>query len=250
MKMYNRLIIIMLFIFIVFSISIMTVYGYGGGSTSEDAYGNIFKYEIKDQNLVYNQSIKYQFSTPELGIYEILVNGKNSESDISVKVEDLINTSEYANKSSPGIVYRNENVWIGTSRINYVTVRFRVNNSWINSHSLDDSHYPHLLKWNGDTWLVLQTNILSKDGTYTYFEAPKAGSTSASVFAISAQDQLSYDTVSSDDPTPTTTTDTVDTKLVPIDTSMTKHNDYTGLDIGIVVIVVVLVFYVLRIKKN
>lgn len=247
MKTYNRLIITMLFIFIML-ISIIAVYGYGGGSSSEDAYGNIFKYEIKDQNLVFNQSIKYQFTTPELGIYEILVNGKNSESDISVKVEDLIDTSEYANKSSPGVVYKNENVWIGTSGINYVTVRFRVNNSWINSHSLDDSHYPHLLKWNGDTWLVLQTDIINKDGTYTYFEAPKAGSTSTSIFAISAQEQLTAAAAAAN--SAPTETSTIDTSMVPIDPSMIKHNDYIKLEIGIVAIVVVLVFYVLRIKRN
>lgn len=206
MKIYHRLIIIMLAIFAILTISVMTVYGYGsssdssyssGGSggrsmSSEDSYGNIFKYEIRNQNIVFNQFVKYSFVTPEFSIYEILINGKNNELDITTRVDDLINTSKYANKSSPGIVYRNENVWIGTDRINYITVRFRVNNSWMNSNGLNDSLYPRLLKWNGETWLVLKTDIINKDDTYTYFEAPKAGSSSTSIFAISAPFETIY----------------------------------------------------------
>lgn len=190
MKTFHRSIIITLATFIAISISIMTVYGYGGGgisSGSKDSYGNMFKYDTMSQNLVFNQSINYTFVDPDLSIYEILINGKNSEPDVSVRVEDLINTSVYANESAPGIVYRNENVRIGSYRINYIKVRFRVNNSWINSNGLNDSRYPHLLKWDGETWLVLKTDIINKDNIYTYFEAPKAGSTSASIFAISVQ---------------------------------------------------------------
>lgn len=247
--MCNRLIIIMLPIFIALSIPMMVVNGYGGGGSvgGQDIYGNVFKSEINSQNLVFNQSIKYKFTTPELSIYEVLVNGKNNEPDISVKVEDLINSSEYVNKSAPGVVYKNENVWIGTGRINYDTIRFRVNNSWMNSNGLDNSNYPHLLKWNGDIWLVVQTNMTNKDDTYTYFEAPRAGSTSASIFAISAQRQLTPTaTVNSDPPV---ATNIVNTDPVTIDASVVRHNDYTKLEIGIVAIVVVLIFYMLRLKK-
>jgi PGF-pre-PGF domain-containing protein len=261
MKTYSRLIIIILAIFVMFSVSIMVVYGYGSSSSidgksssidGKDSYDNIFKYEIRNQNLTLNQSVIYTFVTQELSIYEILINGKSSESDISVKVEDLVNTSKYANESSPGIVYRNENVWIGTGGINYITVRFRVNNSWINDHNLNDSNYPHLLKWNGDMWLVLKTDIISRDGTYTYFEVPKAGSTSTAIFAISAQkgaDSLPdiEDPVNIEDPVDVRDTASAEDTISTIDTSGAPKK-YDMFEIALSLFIVAVVIYGLKRK--
>ena len=132
-----------------------------------------------------NQSVEYSFTTPEFSIYQILLYGKENEYDMPVRIESLKNTSRYA-KRAPGIVYRNENVWLGSSRLKYISVRFRVNNSWIKYNDLDNSRLFYLLKWNGTAWLVLRTNMIDKDVTYTYFEAQKAGNSRIGIFAISA----------------------------------------------------------------
>lgn len=197
MRTYHRLVSAILVAFVIVQIFSTAVYGYGSSSTSgggiggalmsasKDFYGNMFKHETREKDLIFNKSVKYSFSAPELSIYEVWINGKSNEMDISVRVEDLINTSKYINKPAPGIIYRNENVWIGTKRINYVAVRFKVNNSWMEKNGLNNDSYPHLLKWDGEKWSALKTDIISSDDTYTYFEAPKTGSSSISLFAIS-----------------------------------------------------------------
>lgn len=192
MKIYHRLIKIILAAFIIFSITIVTS-GYGGGNggsrgittSNIDPYGNIVKYEVRDGNLLSNKTIEYSFTTPEFSIYQILLNSKENEDGISVRIEDLRNTSKYA-KPAPGIVYRNENVWLGSTRLNYIGVRFRVKNSWLEDNSLNDGRLPYLLKWNGTLWVVLKTNMTGKDNVYTYFESPKAGNSRIGIFAISA----------------------------------------------------------------
>lgn len=184
-------------ILIIFSTVVTVGYGYGsssGGSSNSgrgittsniDSYNNIAKYETVEKNLVYNKSIEYSFTTPEFCIYQILVNGRENEFSIPIRIEDLKNTSRYA-KRAPGIVYRNENVWLGSTRINYIGIKFKIKNSWIDENGIDDSRLPYLLKWNGTVWMVLKTNMTSKDGVYTYFESPKAGNSRIGIFAISA----------------------------------------------------------------
>lgn len=196
MKLYHRLIKIILTVSIIFSIIVVTGYGYGDNSGSRgvttsniDPYGNIVKYEVRDGNLFAGKTIEYSFTTPEFSIYQILLNSKENEYGISVRIEDLRNTSKYGNgwvKPAPGIVYRNENIWLGSTRLNYFGVRFRVKNSWLEDNSLSGGRLPYLLKWNGTMWIVLKTNMTGKDNTYTYFESPKAGNSRIGIFAISA----------------------------------------------------------------
>lgn len=176
-------------VLIVFSTVVIVGYGYGGSSggngvttSNIDPYNNIAKYERVEKNLVYNKSVEYSFTTPEFSIYQILVNGRENEFNIPIRIEDLKNTSVYA-KRAPGIVYRNENVWLGSTRIKYIGVKFKVKNSWIDEN---DGRLPYLLKWNGTVWMILRTNMTGKDGVYTYFESPKAGNSRIGIFAISA----------------------------------------------------------------
>lgn len=201
MKIYHRLIKIILTVFIIFSITVVTGYGYGGSSgnggssgggmttSNIDPYGNIVKYEVIDGNLFANKTIEYSFTTPEFSIYQVLLNSKENEYGISVRIEDLRNTSKLGNglvKPAPGIVYRNENIGLGSSRLNYIGVRFRVKNSWLEDNGLNDSRIPYLLKYNGTVWIVLKTNMTGKDNIYTYFESPKTGNSRIGIFAISA----------------------------------------------------------------
>lgn len=196
MKMYHRLIKIILTTFIIFSITAVTGYGYGGGGSSGggmttsniDPFSNIVKYEVIDENLFANKTIEYSFTTPEFSIYQVLLNSKENEYDISVRIEYLRNTSKLGNgmvKPAPGIVYRNENIGLGSSRLNYIGVRFRVKNSWLEDNGLNDSRIPYLLKYNGTAWIALKTNMTGNDDIYTYFESPKAGNSRIGIFAIS-----------------------------------------------------------------
>ena len=171
---------------------------YGGGqgvtSSNVDPYSNIFKREVRIKNLISNKDVDYTFVTPEFSIYQVFVNGKENEFDITSMIEDLIERSKHTKNPVPGTVYKNENVWIGTKRLNNISVRFRINNSWISDHGInDDNYFISLLRWNGDTWLAYKTNLTGKDSEYSYYSTPninapilKTGTASLSLFAISA----------------------------------------------------------------
>lgn len=197
---YKNVSIVPIILILFLCVGVAAGYGYGNGNSGSgsgssgssggvsasnvEPFSNIIKYEVRHNSLVANKSVEYAFTSPELGIYQILVNGKENQFDIPVRIETLKNKSKYATKQAPGIIYKNDTVLIGTKRINYITVRFRVENSWIKQNNL--SMLPYLLKWNGTTWLVLKTNVIGKDDNYTYLESPKAGGTFLSIYAISA----------------------------------------------------------------
>lgn len=107
---------------------------------SNEPYDNIDQYETITRNLVSNQTIDYAFISPEFSIYKVFINGKNNEYDIPVRIDSLKNKSIYAKKLVPGTIYKNENILIGTKRINYVALKFRVKNSWISDNKLDDGN--------------------------------------------------------------------------------------------------------------
>lgn len=200
---------------------------------SNEPYDNIAQHESITKDLASNQTIDYSFTSPEFSIYKVSINGKNNEYDIPVRIDSLKNKSVYAKKLAPGTIYKNENVLIGTKRINYVALKFRVNNSWISDNKLDDGNPPRLLVWNGTTWLILATNTTGKDDAYTYYDAPKVGRFSLGVFAISAfpkKANQTYPIVSSIDE------DIVIPEIEEIDTP----NKVPGFDIIITVIGIII----------
>ena len=154
----------------------------GSGVVSAEPYDNIAISETVNGNLIANTPVTYSFTTPGLSVYQVSVVGKDSESDISIRVESLKGTSKLARTSAPGQVYMNVNIWPGTQAINNATVKFKVNNSWIESNSIDVATV-QLLNWDGNKWASLDTKVTGKDSIYTYFES---GTTGLSIFAISS----------------------------------------------------------------
>ncbi len=217
--------------------------GGGGGGGSAEPYENIYKYEIQEHN-VFTTPVSFKYVTPDLVIYEVLVT--STQSDIAaLRIEVLKDTSKLVSMPAPGIVYKNLNAWIDYKRIKNATIRFKVENSWIDGNKLSDSNIK-MNKWDNTNkrWIELLTNVKNKDGQYTYLEAQ---TDTFSSFAISVARPLPTTVVDSSTPA---STSAANISPVPIDASMTKRNDYTKLEIGIVAIVVVLIFYMLRIKKT
>jgi hypothetical protein len=74
-----------------------------------------------------------------------------------------------------GLVYKNVNIWVGTSgfatpkNIKRALVKFRVKTSWISDNNLAGSDIK-LLRWDGSKWVTLATSKKDEDSTYTYFE--------------------------------------------------------------------------------
>jgi PGF-pre-PGF domain-containing protein len=152
----------------------------GSGVVSSEPYTNIEKAESYDNSLIANISVMYAFKALELSIYEIAVIGKETENDITLRVEALKGTSRLATVSPPGIAYKNVNIWAGTKNIKEDLIKFKVDNSWLDSKNLEGSDIK-MVKWDGNKWAQIETIEETKDSIYTYYEAK---TDTFSVFAI------------------------------------------------------------------
>ncbi|MCE8426187.1 MAG: PGF-pre-PGF domain-containing protein [Candidatus Methanoperedens sp.] len=156
--------------------------GGGGGVGTSEPYANILKYEIQEHE-VFTTPVSFKYKTPELGVYEVIVTG-NQSNTASIRIEVLKDTSGLAGMPAPAIVYKNLNIWIDYKRVKNASIRFKVENSWISSNGLSSADIK-MYRWdnNSKEWIELPTAELNKDNKYTYFES-QAESLSAS-FAIS-----------------------------------------------------------------
>jgi len=142
----------------------------GGGLGTAEPYQNVYKYEVQEHS-VFVTPVSFKYTTPELGVYEALITS-NQSNVASLRIEVLKNTSKLAGSPAPGIVYKNINAWIDYKRIKSATLRFKVENSWMNVNGISADDLK-IFKWdNGSNeWIELLTDVLSKDDKYTYVES-------------------------------------------------------------------------------
>ena len=149
--------------------------GGGGGGTSGENFSNI---EIKEKHDLYiykDKVTSYVFSDSSNPVQFINITGNSSPGEINAAVEVLKNTSSLVKTPAPGMVYRNVNIWVGTSgfavpkNIKYAVIRFKVENSWISISGLSSSDIK-MLSWDGREWLQLETAEKTSDSKYTYYE--------------------------------------------------------------------------------
>lgn len=150
----------------------------GGGVVMCTDFENIEKYERYERNLITDSPIVYTFSDPDLKIYEISVTGKNNENNVAIRVESLKGLSACAKNSSVNNVYKHVNVWSGSQDIRSMSIKFKVENSWINDNG--DITLKGWDKYNKN-WNSLNTTMITKNDNYTYFESIQ---NSMSMFAI------------------------------------------------------------------
>jgi len=160
----------------------------GGGITTAEPFANILKFERQDADLKRGSAVPYTFTSPVFSIYQVLVTGKENEGQVGIRIERLKDVSALVSRMPAGIIYANENIWIGSKRIDSVVLRFRVNNSWITENSLEKTDIKLLRFDNG--WKKLDTKEINSNSTYTYFES---GSSGLSSFAISGIKERTQD---------------------------------------------------------
>ncbi len=161
--------------------------GGGGGGTSGENFSNI---EIKEKHdlFIYKDKVtSYIFSDSGNPVQFINITGNSSPGEINAAVEVLKNTSSLAKTQAPGKVYKNVNIWVGTSgfagpkNIKNAVIRFKIENSWMSINSLASSDI-RMLRWDGNEWLQLETEKKSSGSKYAYY---KAKTDHFSSFAIS-----------------------------------------------------------------
>lgn len=160
--------------------------GGGGGGKSEENYSNIQVIEKYDVQILKDALTSIRFKDTKNPIMFVNITGNNSLGVITASIEVLKDISTTVKKQPDGIVYKNANIWIGTSgmavpkNIKEALIKFKVDNSWISTNGISTSDIV-LVKWDGSSWIKLETKVSSKDNTNTYFEGK---TNSFSPFAI------------------------------------------------------------------
>ncbi len=150
-------------------------------------------------------------------------------------------TSSLVKAPAPEIVYKNVNIWVGTSgfavpaNIKTAEIMFRTENSWLGDNSLKDSDIK-MVRWDGSKWNTLETAVLKNDGTYTYFAAK---TNAFSPFAVIGQKEITTTETSPVATTEPAETSVSTTEVPPAGTQPTNWAIIIGvlIVIGIVVIV-------------
>ena len=148
--------------------------GGGGGGASGENFTNIEVTEKYDLAIYKDKITSYRFKNESNPIVFVNITGNISFGDITTSVEVLRNNSTMVNTEPHGIVYKNANIWVGSSSFNSPrnikqgVIRFRVKNTWIDKNNIVRIG---MVRWNKTGWEDLETNEIEKDDTFTYYEA-------------------------------------------------------------------------------
>lgn len=148
--------------------------GGAGGGSAED-FNNIELKEKYDEMIYKDKITSYKFKNASSAVMFVNITGNTSAGLINTALELLKGRSTLINVTAPGVVYKNFNVWVGTSgfvspkNIKDASIGFRVMNSWLTDNGIGAANI-RLVRWDGTRWVQLETAQKSKDSTYTYFE--------------------------------------------------------------------------------
>ncbi len=149
--------------------------GGGAGGASGENYTNIELKEKYDRFIYKDVITSYCFTKAGNPISCINVTGNVNAGEINAAVEVLRDTSTLVGASPGGLVYRNVNIWIGTSgfatprNIKEATITFIVDRSWINEHNIDPASII-LMRYSGG-WNALPTQKTGENDAGIYYEA-------------------------------------------------------------------------------
>ncbi len=150
--------------------------GGGGGATSGEQFENIEKRESREEFLVKDIPSKYRFTSPDLPISQVQITSTINAGVITAQVELLKGPSILVKEKPPGTVYKNINIWLGTSgfavpkNIKEALIKFNVEKSWIESGGFMETSIV-MLRWDGEKWIALDTKSIDEDNTFIFYEA-------------------------------------------------------------------------------
>lgn len=225
--------------------------GGGGGGTSGENYSNIESKEKRDIHIFKDKVSSYKFNTTDPIMY-VNITGNINAGEVTTMVEVLRNTSSIVkNNSAPGIVYKNLNIWVGTSgfaipkNIQKGVISFRVQNSWLKSSGVTGNDV-RMVRWNGITWLEIETTKRTESSEYTYYEAY---TDSFSPFAITAFRSTAPQVEAIKTPIITETQAPEETKIMAKETPET-NGGLVVMTVVLVIIVAILAVLYMRGKKK
>lgn len=149
--------------------------GDGGGGSPRENRNNIELIERNDLPIYRNVTTSFRFTHVKSPVMFVNITGNTSMDMITALEEVLKGTSTLVKTPPKGLVYKNINIWVGTPgyatsrNIKEALIKFKVDNNWISTNNVTSSDIV-LMKWNGDSWIELETRVLSKDNANTFFE--------------------------------------------------------------------------------
>ncbi len=154
---------------------------------------NVAKIARQKHGLMGNYQTIYTISDPDFGIYSISFVGKENESDIIMRAESLNDISKCRKvvPAVPGKIYKNTNIWLGSSLIKDAMIKFKVENTWLEDNNVSTPNV-NVFQWNKyeQRWDVLDTKPTGEDNTYTYFESKTNGLSQFAITGIRSEDDL------------------------------------------------------------
>ncbi|TRZ87232.1 MAG: PGF-pre-PGF domain-containing protein, partial [Methanosarcinales archaeon] len=143
---------------------------------SGENFSNIILKEKYDLHIFKDKTTRYRFKNESNPVMYVNITGNVNGGEITTSIEVLRNTSALVMNSVDGIVYKNINIWVGTSgfavakNIKTAVIVFRVDSSWMKAKSLSNNDMK-MFRWNGIDWVDLVTTQISRDDSYYYYEA-------------------------------------------------------------------------------
>lgn len=165
--------------------------GSGGGGGSPESSRNVELKEISNEQVFKGIHTCYTFKGETNEIVAVEFDPKKNFGKITTIVEMLKNTSSIVKEPAPGTVYKNLNIWIGTSgfsspeNLENARISFRVNRSWLSENGIDENTMT-LYRHNENTWNALPTALTGEDEEFFYFTAETPG---FSPFAIASPEK-------------------------------------------------------------
>jgi PGF-pre-PGF domain-containing protein len=163
--------------------------GGGGGGASPEAISNIEVKEISQAIISSGSPVIFDFPQKVTPVVNISFDSKKTAGKTTTIVELLKNQSILVSAPPSDEVYKNINIWVGSSgfateqNIENAVVNFKVEKSWLQNNSVDRSSIT-LNRYNDSKWNALQTDFSGEDDTYLYFAAKTPG---FSPFAITGK---------------------------------------------------------------
>ncbi|HYN44489.1 MAG TPA: S-layer protein domain-containing protein [Candidatus Limnocylindrales bacterium] len=189
--------------------------GGSGGGVSGENYSNIEVIEKYDLQISKDALTSYRFTHAKNPIMFVNITGNTSLGIITTSIEVLKNTSTLVKTATNWLVYKNTNIWVGTSgfatpkNIKQGLIKFRVDNTWMSANGVSGSEIV-LMKWDGSVWVTLETSESAKDDKYTYYEAKTQTFSSFAIVSLKGEKSdtasLTDVTQTSAKPIPTPTT--------------------------------------------
>lgn len=145
--------------------------GGGGGASAENA-SNIFVKEKYDLHIFKDKVTSYRFKNSSNPVLFVNITGNISAGEITTSVEVLKNTSSLVGAHAPGEVYKNINIWVGSSGF---AVPRNIKNAEITFRIEKELAVGTIALYHYDSdWVRLPAQKLGEDGAFEYYASSTA----------------------------------------------------------------------------